>query len=617
MSHYMLRDYSHTSARASGEILSSRTRTIRLYTLAAIALVWGGLLIARLFSLQIGAGDRWQEWAVKQHSAEMQLASERGPILDRNNKLIAISVPAQSIYVRPGQVKDKKETATQLATLLDLDVAQVSAKLSEKKPFVWIQRQVSRATGEQVLATKLPGVGALPESKRVYPFNESGSALIGKVGIDGTGLSGIEGLFERELHGEHVKTKASKDAFGNLIQVSDSGDFSLPKGRPLKLTIDTSLQQIVDEELTHGKNAAKAKAAIAVLMDSETGEILAMGQSPSTNFNGGNNSSGSRDAMKNLTVETVFEPGSIMKPIVAAAAIEERVVSSREFINCENGRYPFSTHVIKDVHPSKVISFFDVVVRSSNIGMTKVGVRLGSDKLHRYLKAFGFGSTSGLKLPGESAGILRSVTNWAPVDVATHSFGQGVAVTPLQMVRALGVLANGGRLPELKVVDDGMVTPPVRVISSKTAEQVQEMMFGVVEDEDGTGSNARIEGVRIGGKTGTAQKARTDGKGYAQGAYVASFAGFADARALGVDHNLVLVVIVDEPRGGSIYGGAVAAPIFQKIMERSLHVVATRNELNMRRDSTKPKVYEAYRRGDSPFSGEQKQAGFSQVAYYR
>ena len=210
--------------------------------------------------------------------------------------------------------------------------------------------------------------------------------------------------------------------------------------------------------------------------------------------------------------------------------------------------------------------------------MTKVGIKLGSEKLYRSLREFGFGSDSGLKLPGESKGILRPVSSWAQVDVATHSFGQGVAVTPLQMVRAMSVIANGGRLPRLRLVDSEP-SESTRIISEGTANTVREMLFGVVENEHGTGAKAAIEGVRIGGKTGTAQKARKDGRGYAPGAYIVSFLGFADATGIGISKTLTLMVLVDEPRTKSNYGGTISAPIFQRIMQRSLHFISTRNEL--------------------------------------
>jgi cell division protein FtsI (penicillin-binding protein 3) len=271
-----------------------------------------------------------------------------------------------------------------------------------------------------------------------------------------------------------------------------------------------------------------------------------------------------------------------MKPIVAAAAVDAGVVTPKELINCENGRFPFSKHTIKDVHPSGVISFYDVVVRSSNIGMTKVGIRMGSERLYSYLRKFGFGQSSQLGLPGESAGILRAEPSWSKVDVATHSFGQGVAVTPLQVVRAIAAIANGGVLPQLSVVIGEQGIPKGnRIISERAASAARDMMYGVVEDEHGTGAKAVIPGLRVGGKTGTAQKAHPKGRGYMAGAYVASFVGFADGAPLGVSRNVTVMVIIDEPRAKSIYGGTLAAPVFQRVVDRSFKFLATKNQLGV------------------------------------
>lgn len=568
-------------------------RPMRLRLIGILALGWVGLLVGRLYSLQVSNFEIWQDWAIRQHVAEVEVASERGQVLDRNGKLLAVSVPAESIYVRPRQIKDRPRVIRELAKQLEIKHSQVAERINTKQPFVWIKRQVPRYQAEKVSDLNLLGVGTVLEARRFYPYNQAASALIGKVGIDGTGLSGIESLYEKKLHENHVKTTATRDAFGKIIHISkldvnelganelDTADgFAPPKGEALKLTIDADLQIIMDEELEIGRKNANAKRAMAVMIDSETGEIIALSQSPSYNFN--NPSTDSKSALRNLLVETVFEPGSVMKPIVAAAAIDAGVVTAREKINCENGRFPFSKHTIKDVHPSGVISFHDVVVRSSNIGMTKVGIKLGSERLYTYLKKFGFGDSSGLALAGETAGILRPEPSWAKVDVATHSFGQGVAVTPLQVVRAVAAIANGGVLPNLSVVidQDGIPTGE-RIISEHSASVARDMMYGVVEDQHGTGGKAKIVGLKVGGKTGTAQKANPHGRGYLAGTYVASFVGFVDGAGMGVPRNLTTMVIMDEPNTKSIYGGTLAAPVFQRVMDRTFRFIATRNELGV------------------------------------
>ncbi len=565
----------------------TRGRPSRLVLLVVVALLWVGALTWRMYSLQVADVETWQDWAVRQHVAEVQVASERGPILDRNGKLLAVSVPAGSVYVRPKQIgapdtPSFNSAVRELSKLLEMKPAIVATKLRSKQPFVWLKRQIPRFKTDEVMARTISGVGVVMESRRFYPYNQSASALVGKVGVDGAGLSGVEALYEKKLHVEHSTTKVSKDAFGKIIQVSGSdteAPFAVPKGDALRLTIDADLQIIMDEELDAGRKAANAKQAMAVMIDSETGEVVALSQSPSFNFNVP--SENSKKALSNLLVEAVFEPGSVMKPLVTAAAIDAGVVTPSELINCENGRFSYGSHTIKDVHPSGVISVFDVVVRSSNIGMTKIGMRMGSDRLYSYLRRFGFGSASDLGLAGESGGILRPVSRWSKVDVATHSFGQGVAVTPLQVVRAVAVIANGGILPKLSVVvDESGIPAGERIISDKAAGYVKEMMYGVTEDKHGTGSKALIPGFRVGGKTGTAQKASPNGRGYAPGLYVASFVGFVDGSSMGIPRNLTTMVIMDEPHAGTIYGGTLAAPVFQKIMERSYKYMGTRNDLN-------------------------------------
>jgi cell division protein FtsI (penicillin-binding protein 3) len=572
------------SRRAPTSVVSlAKQRPLRLRLIGVCAMVWVGVLLTRLYSLQISDFEKWQDWAVRQHVADVEIASERGPILDRNGKLVAVSVPAESVYVRPKQVKDKDRVVKELAKALAVKPALVAEKLASKQPFVWVKRQVPRHEVRKLTQLNLAGVGTVLESRRFYPYNNAASALIGKVGVDGAGLSGIESLYERKLHQEHVKTRAGRDAFGKIIHtgITDSDEpFSPPKGDALRLTIDADLQIIMDEELELGRRNANAKQAMAVMIDSDTGEIIALSQSPSYNFN--NPSKSSKNELRNLLVEAVFEPGSVMKPMVAAAAVDLGVVSAKELINCENGRFPFSKHTIKDVHPSGTIPFYDVVVRSSNIGMTKVGIRMGSSRLYGYLQRFGFGRSSNLGLAGESAGILRPERSWSKVDVATHSFGQGVAVTPLQVVRAVASIANGGILPELSVViGEGGIPEGHRILSEKAAEVARDMMYGVVEDEHGTGAKAKIEGIRVGGKTGTAQKASPTGRGYQSGVYVASFVGFADGTPVGIARNLTAMVIIDEPKAKSIYGGTLAAPVFQKVMERSFKFLATKNQLGV------------------------------------
>jgi cell division protein FtsI (penicillin-binding protein 3) len=558
--------------------VDGKSRKIRIWILATMMFFFSALLITRLFHLQIVSADRWQEFALKQHFAEVQIASERGTIVDRNNRLLAVSVPASSVYVRPRliSIEERSTLAAKLAATLKLPVKQVIAKLSQKEPFVWLDRQIPRERAELTTEFKHRGVGTIFETKRYYPYGKAASTLIGKVGLDGKGLSGIELKFEKNLQVAELNNRMTRDALGNRIEPSFAArELEVPRGGSLTLTIDANIQLIMDEELELARRTTNAKHTFGVMLDSRTGEILGLAQTPGTDFNRQGNAS----ALKNLVIETVYEPGSTLKPIVAAAALEAGVVAPSDMIDCEAGSLTFARHVINDTHPYDLISFRDVIVRSSNIGMTKIGARLGADRLYESLQSFGFGAASGLGLVGESRGILRKVSSWAQIDVATHSFGQGLSVTPLQMVRGIAALANGGVMADLRLLESEGEFRGHRVVSERVAKTVQDMMYGVVEDEHGTGANAKIGGIRVGGKTGTAQKPNPQGRGYLQGAYIASFVGFADGRDIGVDRNLSLIVIVDEARSTSIYGGTLAAPAFKRIMQRSFAYLATAEQL--------------------------------------
>lgn len=569
-------DYAKRGNSEQTSVCTIRCRQRMLGLVSGSVVLLAALVVTRLYSLQIEDYRKWNGRAVRQHLSEIQIAAERGPIRDREGKLLAVSVPAGSVYVRPAKVENIVEARDKLASLLEISPTIVEEKLKSTKNFVWVKRQIPKFSADRVESLKLPGVGYVLESKRYYPHNHSASTVIGRVGVDGTGLSGIEALHDSYLQSAEVTAPVQRDALGKLISVSNK-TFSPPKGEALSLTLDAELQMIVDEELVRGRKDANSKAAMAVMVDADTGEILAMSQVPGINLNDA--VVGSKDALKNRLVETIYEPGSTLKPIVAAIALEEGVAQASELIDCEDGSYRVGRHTVNDVHGEELISFHDVVVRSSNIGMTKVGMRMDQVDFHSALKKFGFGSPTGLGLPGETAGILRSHKRWAKIDSATHSFGQGIAVTPLQMVRAVSAITNGGYLPKLNLVMGRVPIKGERVLSTKTTKAVRKMMLSVVEDEHGTGKRAAIPGVRIGGKTGTAQKAREDARGYAEGKYIASFVGFVDARDIGVARKITLMVVVDEPDTDSIYGGTLAAPVFRRIIERSLEHLRTREEL--------------------------------------
>jgi cell division protein FtsI (penicillin-binding protein 3) len=556
-------------------------RRTRLGVVVLLMLLASVAVVCRLYALQFSEAENWRLSAVKQHSSKILLAPARGQILDREDRIMAVSVPAGSVFVRPLEVKESERVVQTLAKLLELEPSKVQEKLKSTQKFVWVKRQVPKALAEQISELKLAGVGHLIESRRLYPYNHAAGHLIGRVGIDGNGLAGIEAKYDKTLSPRSVEAFVQKDALGNIIDIGDSESLVVEEVAPLKLTLDGVIQMIVDQELLKAKKTAKAKSVRALMIDAGTGEILALGQVPHINQNVGGNFD--PKLLHNEIVESVFEPGSIFKPIVAAAAIDQGLTTAQEMVDCEMGSFRFGRREINDVHPAGVISLHDVIVRSSNIGISKVVIRMGAERLYRSLRDFGFGTRVELGLPGETPGILRRPQRWSAVDVATHSFGQGVAVNSLQMVRGFSALVNGGYLPRIKFVRDQVVGAHVlereQVISPETSKIVRAMLRDVVEAEHGTGGKAAVEGFEVGGKTGTAQKADSENGGYKAGAYVASFVGYLDLSPIGQNRILTLLVSVDEPRGGVIYGGALAGPAFSKIMQRTTNYLATRSQL--------------------------------------
>jgi cell division protein FtsI (penicillin-binding protein 3) len=372
---------------------------------------------------------------------------------------------------------------------------------------------------------------------------------------------------------ESILKKASYSESSH-IQV---GDELRKEGSNVSLTIDSVIQRVVEEEFDKAKETAQAKNVFGVMMDADSGEILGMGQT--TRYNPNADSNISSEALRNVVLQNSFEPGSTFKPIVAAVALDKGLTSKDEIINCENGKYFIGKRMIKDAHPIPTVTFEQVLARSSNIGMAKLGFRLGKDNLYNSLFEFGFGQKTGLELAGESNGIMRNSKKWAQIDIATHSFGQGVSVTALQMVRAYGALANGGTLltPVIFKSKIGNV-PSQRIITEKSAKVIKDALYLVTEDEHGTGKNSRIAGVPVYGKTGTAQKAKENGRGYDPDKILASFIGFVDGRVIGVDRTLVFFVAVDEPGVKPRWGGTLAAPVFKAVVERTLsHLLSQRS----------------------------------------
>jgi len=556
----------------------NRTRTPQARMLL-VAGVFAGLfllMLGRAVGLAVFRGSALAALAARQHRQRIELMPHRGPIVDRNGVALALSVDVPSVYVRPREFAGQEERLPALAEALGLSVRTVRAKLATDQPFVWLKRQASPREALAVERLELRGVASATESRRFYPQHSLAAHVLGFVGVDSQGLEGIEHELDRFLRGQPRYLEVDRDARGREMYTRGAQMPSAQGGR-VELTLDARIQDATERELAAGVAAARAVAGSAVVLDARTGEVRALANVPTYNPNTPLEAAGRdwRSRIRNRAITDAYEPGSTFKAVLASAAIAERVVSPHEMLYCEKGRYRIGKWPIRDAHPHGWLTFADVIRYSSNIGASKVAERLGQERYHHYLRTFGFGARTDIGLPGETGGIMRAVKTWARIDLATHSFGQGVAVTPLQMAVAFAAIANGGELLRPFIVRrivaaQGAVVvrnqPSVvrRVMNQRAAETVTALLRGVVEETGGTGTRARVEGFTVAGKTGTAQKANPDGRGYSS-KRVGSFAGFVPAD----DPRLVIVVVIDEPRTSS-YGGVVAAPVFRAIAAAAL-----------------------------------------------
>jgi cell division protein FtsI (penicillin-binding protein 3) len=543
---------------------------------AAVLTTIFALLLGRAVDLAVIRGPDFAKRAARQHRQQVTLVPHRGEIVDRNGDLLAVSVNVPSVYVRTRQLGDDRSHVADLAKRLKMPVAKVQAKLSAKQPFVWLKRQAMPSEAESVAELSLPGVGHFAEARRFYPRGSLGAHILGFVGTDARGLGGLEMRFNRQISGEAQQIEVDRDARGREFLRASHGT-QPTEGSRVELTIDAGIQAATERELALGVANAKAIGGAAVVMDPNTGEILALANVPTFNPNDPNDwgDKKHKDRIRNRAITDPYEPGSTFKAILAASALEEGVTNPGERINCENGAHPIGKWVIHDSHPHGWLSFAEVIQFSSNIGVSKIADRLGKDRFFAYLTKFGFGQRAGLELPDESPGIMRPLAKWARINLATTSFGQGISVTPLQMVAAYGVIANGGTLmkpflvrritsPSGEASLEHTPTAVGRVISEKTARTTTELLRRVVEEKGGTGSKARLDDFSVAGKTGTAQKVDSRTRGYSS-KRIGSFVGFVPADK----PRAVILVLIDEPSTSS-YGGVVAAPVFGSIAREVL-----------------------------------------------
>jgi cell division protein FtsI (penicillin-binding protein 3) len=544
----------------------------RMLVVAVLFAVLFALIVGRAVDLAVLRGPDLARLASLQHTERIELLPHRGSIVDRNGEALALSVDVPSIYVRPREFVRQEARLPALAARLRLPLRTVRSRVTSRQPFVWLKRQVSPREAREIERLGLHGVYSVAEGRRFYPHNSLAAHVLGFVGIDSQGLEGLERRLDPVLRGKPHFIEVDRDARGREMFTAGVED-TPAQGSRIELTIDAGIQDATERELAAGVAAAKAVGGAAVVLDPGTGEVLALANLPTFNPNepGALADRQWRDRVRDRAITDPYEPGSTFKAVLAAAAIEEKAVTPSEMFFCENGRFQIGRWTIHDAHAHGWLSFAEVIQYSSNIGASKVGERLGRERYFRYLQSFGFGARTSIELPGETAGIMRPVDTWARIDLATHSFGQGVSVTPLQMAVAFGAIANGGILmrpyvvrraltPSGEVAFENAPTLVRRVVSARTAQTVTALLRRVVEEPGGTGSKARLDDFPVAGKTGTAQKVNLQTGGYSS-KRIGSFVGFVPADA----PRAVIIVLIDEPGGGSSYGGVVAAPVFRGI----------------------------------------------------
>ena len=540
-----------------------RTRVLLLA--AVLALAFGGLT-ARLGWLMIVKHGELTALAERQYSRTVVLPALRGPILDRRGAPLATSTATESLFVQPRSVGDPVRVAARLAPILGQPEREVHAALTSARPFVWLRRKLPPTMADQVRALREPGLGFLPESLRLYPNRELAAHVVGFEGAEG-GLEGVERAFNTELAGVPGKAIAGRDALGREVAAPHLLQGPKP-GHGVALTIDSAIQYIAEREIDAAYRRTHAKAAMAVVLEPRTGDILAMAIRPTFNPNTFLDVPSS-DYWRNRAVTDPFEPGSTFKAIMAAAALEEGVVKPDDRIYGENGAITLAGATIHDWKKYGWLTFAEVLQNSSNVGSIKVGLSLGRERYHRYMKAFGFGTTTGVGLAGESRGLLRDPQRWSLLSLPTMSIGQEISVTALQLVAAFGAIANDGTLMQPRLVRS-TIDPDGRearrfepravrqVISPETARTLTGLLVRVVES--GTGHFAAIPGYAVGGKTGTAQKLDPATGRYSRAPGVLSFVGFAPAD----DPRFTMLVMLDEPKNEK-WGSEAAAPVFNAI----------------------------------------------------
>lgn len=521
------------------------------------------VLVARAVNLQVMETDFLQGQGNARFLREVTIASTRGVIKDRNGEPLAVSTPVDSVWVHPGQLLEYPEKIAPLAGVLGADAEDIERKLTQRagREFVWLKRHLNPDLAEQIEALEIPGVNLQKEYHRFYPAGEVTAHVIGFTNIDDIGQEGLELAYDGWLAGSPGRKRIIQDRKGQPVQEVELISQSQP-GKDLHLTIDKRLQYLAYRELKSAVLKHGARSGSVVVLDVESGEVLAMVNQPSYNPNDPDHD---MDGLRNRAVTDVIEPGSVMKPIAITSVLEHGIATPATPVETTPGYMVVSGHTIRDHSNYGLLDVTGVLTKSSNVGVTKLALQLEPQQMWDTYRRYGFGEATGTGFPGESAGVLRNHERWRRLEQATIAYGYGMSATPLQLAQAYAAIANGGKLRQPAFIQ-GSNNPPISAIDPDIAQTIASMLETVPTTE-GTGSKARVANYRIAGKTGTSHKASASG--YAAARYVSSFAGFGPAS----NPRLVCVVVINDPTGEEYYGGLVAAPLFSDVMTGAMRIL--------------------------------------------
>ena len=545
---------------------------VRLLILAGVALFWMMAVFGRVAYLQLFRHGDYLARALRQQRRTIEITPKRGAIFDRNKRPLAMSVPVQSAFAVPSEVKDTAMAARLLAGVLGMPAEEIRRKLESGATFVWLKRKLAPAKSEAVQSLNLKGIYLQEENQRYYPKRDLAAHVLGFVDVDEKGLGGFEHEYDGLIRSKAGKIVVMADARQRWF---DGSEVQRDHGVNVVLTLDEKIQYVAERELATAIAKFHAPAGSVIVQDPNSGAILALANWPKFNPNAAVDVPA--DMRLNRSISAIYEPGSTFKLITLAAAFDQNLISADEVFNCDIGAVTVAGHLIHDHKKYGMLTVADILANSSDVGAIKIALRLGSPKFYDYIRAFGFGSPTGVDLPGESRGLLRRLEHWGSYSIASVSMGQEVGVTPLQMITAVSAVANGGYLYKPHVVEEmrrgeqalplegpSAVAEPKRVIRAETAATLRRLMEGVILH--GTGKNARLDGWTAGGKTGTAQKIDSATGRYSRTNVIASFTGFAPINSPAV----TILVSIDSPAGYPHDGATVAAPAFKKIAEQVL-----------------------------------------------